>query len=274
MQKELRVQHGFIAPTEYLHLIPENAKFHLLLAHLMEDERYNAFYRKRQADGDFILVDNGAFEFGKPLDPEEYARLVTRSGITPDVVVAPDYPKMPWEKTVESTAKFVKEYGNYFDVNRTNVMAVPQSERGDYKGWIKAYSEFSLMEDVTFIGMSILGIPNAFCSMSGTDDISTNRIVASLYLKNMNIISPDKKHHYLGCGDPRELLIQKEIGVIYSNDSSTAFWSAINGHKFDRSAGGLIGGKVKREVDFNLEYDEAHVKDIEYNIEWMKDILS
>lgn len=273
MNSEIRkVRHAFIAPTNYLHLVPEESKFHLLLAHLMDNPKYTEFYRKRQLAGDFIIIDNGAFEKLIPMNVEEYYKIINDSGITPDVVVASDYPGEPWEKTVNATMKFVQMYDKYFDANKTNIMAVPQSEKGDWKGWIKAYSEFALVEDITFIGMSILGIPNAFCSMTGTDDISTNRIMASLYMKNNNIIA-DKHHHYLGCGNPRELLIQKEIGIMYSNDSSTAFWSAINGKKFDRSAGGLIDGKVKREVDFNLEFDDMHTEAILHNIKWMEDLL-
>lgn len=267
------IQHGFIAPTSYLHLIPEDCTFHLLLAHLLKDPMYSAFYRKRKQAGDFIIIDNGAFEMGKPLDVDEYYRLVSESGVVPDVVVAPDYPKCAWEKTVESTIKFVKEYGKYFDTTKTDIMAVPQSEIGDYKGWIKAYSEFSLIDEVSFIGMSILGIPNAFRSLTGTGTISFNRIFASLYLKNNRIINMDKKHHYLGCDEPRELLMQKEIGIAYSNDSSSAFWHAIHGIKFDSSSGSLINGKIKIPVDFDHTYNDEYNDDIMYNVNYILNML-
>lgn len=273
IKSKYAIQHGFIAPTPYLHLIPEDCTFHLLLAHLLKDPAYSAFYRKRKEAGDFIIIDNGAFEFKKPLEVEEYYRLVSESGVIPDVVVAPDYPFQNWEKTVEETIKFVKEYGNHFDVSKTDIMAVPQSEAGDYKGWIKAYSEFSLIDDVSFIGMSIMGIPNAFKSLTGTDAISFNRIFASLYLKNNKIINMDKKHHYLGCDEPREILMQKEIGIAYSNDSSSAFWHAIHGISFDRSSGALINGKIKTPVDFDLSFDEAHTDNIMYNINYFLDML-
>ncbi len=262
------MKHALIAPTKYLHLIPEGSNFHLLLAHLMKDEEYSSFYRARQEAGDFIIVDNGAFEFKKPLPVDKYYKLVNDSGIIPDVIVAPDYPFEDWAKTVDSTAKFVEDYGNYFDVDKTNIMAVPQSVKGDHIGWVKAYSEFSLMEDVEFIGMSILGIPNAFCQLTGTDAISFNRIFASIFLKNNNLVC-NKKHHYLGCDEPRELLIQNHIGIAYSNDSSTAFWHAINGISFDNTASGLKDGKTKIEVDFDIPFDEAHVRLIESNIDWI-----
>ncbi len=265
--------HSFIAPIEYLDLIPKSCDFHLVLAGLLKDERYASFYRKRKRDGDFIIIDNMAFEHKTPLPVEEYYKLVNDSGIIPDVVVAPDYPFQAWDKTVASTIKFIKEYGNYFDANVTSVMAVPQSIKGDYKGWIKAYSEFSVIEEIEYVGMSILGIPNAFCGLTGTNSISFNRTFASMYLMNNRIISPDKKHHYLGCDDIRELLLQKEIGVIYSNDSSSAFWHGIEGRRFDNSYGGLIGGKSKESVDFEIGFNDDRVEDIQYNIKWIEDML-
>lgn len=267
------MKHALISPTNYLHLIPEESNFHLLLAHLLDDDAYASFYRKRQEAGDFIIIDNGAFENKVPLPVDKYYKLVNDSGITPDVVVAPDYPFEDWEKTVDSTRDFVASYGNYFDINRTNVMAVPQSVKGDHLGWIKAYSEFALLEDVEFIGMSILGIPNAFCSLTGTDAITYNRVFASIYLKENELVC-DKKHHYLGCDEPRELLMQKLIGVAYSNDSSTAFWHAINGISFDKTASGLVDGKTKIPVDFDIPFNSADVPLIKSNMRWLNELMN
>ena len=67
--------------------------------------------------------------------------------------------------------------------------------------------------------------------------------------------------------------MQKEIGIAYSNDSSSAFWHAINGISFDSSAGGLSNGKIKREVDFNLPYDSQHDSLIDYNMKWLLDLI-
>ena len=69
--KTTAFHHGLISPTKYLHLIPEDSTFHLLLAHLLKDDEYAAFYRKRKEQGDFIIIDNGAFEFHKPLETRQ-----------------------------------------------------------------------------------------------------------------------------------------------------------------------------------------------------------
>jgi len=263
-----QVQHCFIAPTQYLHLIPKKSKTHLLLAHLLEDDAYCEFYRNRKKNGDYIIVDNGAFEFKRPLSADEIFRLVGKAGFMPDVVVAPDYPFEHWGKTVSSTIDFSKRYHQYFDAT-VKLMAVPQSKKGNWKGWIECYKQLADVSNVDWLGMSILGIPNAFCSLTGTDDISFNRTFATAYLIAEGIVRTNRKHHYLGCGDPRELITMCVQGVADTNDSSTAFWHAINGIAFDDSAGGLKDGKLAVEVDFDLPFDAAHTKLIKSNIKWI-----
>ena len=267
-----KLQHCFIAPTAYLHLIPQNSKVHLLLAHLMEDRAYCDFYKRRKEEGDYIIVDNGAFEFKRPLDADEIFRLVGGAGFQPDVIVAPDYPFEPWSKTVTETDSFARRYHNYFDAS-VKLMAVPQSKPGDWHGWIECYEHLTKIPHVNWIGMSILGIPNAFQSATGTKDISFNRTFATQYLKNNGIIESRIKHHYLGCGDPREILMMKAQGVADTNDSSTAFWHAINGIGYDDSVGGLRDGKSPIEVDFNLPYNETHVPLIKENVEWINGLI-
>lgn len=264
--------HCFIAPTEYLKLIPKKSNVHLLLAHLLEDRKYCEFYAKRKQQGDYIIVDNGAFEFKRPLDADEMFRLIGGAGFTPDVIVAPDYPFEHWGKTVTETTDFAKRYHDYFPAE-VKLMAVPQSKKGDWKGWIKCYEQLCDVPNVNWIGMSILGIPNAFCSKTGTEDISFNRTYASIYLMKEGIARMNMKHHFLGCSDPRELLLMKEVGLADTNDSSTAFWHAINGIEFDDTAGGLKDGKIQLEVDFDLPYDKEHDSLIKTNVKWIENLI-
>ena len=253
------LKHLFIAPINYLHLIPETQTHHFLLASLLKNDKYCEFYRNKKKRGDFIIVDNMAFELGRPLEVKEYRDLILKSGIKPDIIIAPDYPNQPWKKTVEATTAFHIEYGNWFDSTVTKLMGVPQSVKGDYEGWISSYMVLCQLRDVTYIGMSILGIPNAFSSLTNTTDISYNRIFATMYLKNQGNINETVKHHYLGLGsDIRELQIQKMLGVADSNDSSSAFWRGIVGGQhgnggclYDDSATGQQHGKIRTAVDFD-----------------------
>jgi hypothetical protein len=275
-----KTKFGYIAPVEYLDLIPESADFHLILAHLLKDKKYAAFYKEKADRGDVIICDNGAFEFKRSLDPEPLMKLIKDSGVKPTYVVAPDYPFEPWSVTYDSTVAFI-EMAKDEDYK---IMAVPQSEKGNYKGWLECYKRLSRLDGVEVIGMSILGIPNAFCELTGTDDIATNRIFATAYMLENGMVDSSVSHHYLGLGDgPREILTQRALGVMDTNDSSSPFWHGIHGILLDDSATGLVDGKSKIEVDFHIEKKKVNrsvdnkkmsvESMIQANVEWMEKII-
>ena len=265
-----QIKYGYISPIKYQHLIPEHADFHLILAHLLDNEEYVSFYKSKIKRGDTVILDNSAFEFKRALSADEIFGFIERSGIEPTYVVAPDYPYDHWETTWESTLKFIDEVKD----KPYKVMAVPQSVMGDWTGWLRCYQKIANHPQIAVIGMSILGVPNAFCKLTGTSDIAFNRIFATQYLLNTGIANQEKWHHYLGLGGgPREILIQRELGLMDSNDSSSPFWHGYLGIRFDDSLWGLIDGKTKVEVDFNVPYLINRLSDIKYNIEYMENVI-
>ena len=265
-----QIKFGYISPIKYLHLVPEEQKFHLVLSYYLKDPTYLAFYKKKQERGDVIICDNMAFELKKSIPAEELIRIVDESGLNPTYVVAPDAPFEEWQVTMESTLKFIEQVKD----RPYKVMAVPQSEKGDVDGWIQCYRYMAANPDISVIGMSILGIPNAFCKMTGTEDISFNRIFATQYLLKYDVIDQFKWHHYLGLGGgPREILAQRTLGVMDSCDSSSPFWHGYLDTTFDNSIWGLKNGKSKIEVDFNAPYMESSAKTIQKNINYMENII-
>ena len=265
-----KVKYGYISPIKYQHLIPESADFHLILAHLLDKQEYVDFYKEKIKRGDTVILDNSAFEFKRALSAEEIFGFIERSGIEPTYVVAPDYPFQEWQITMESTLKFIEEVKD----KPYKVMAVPQSRKGDVQGWTTCYDLMVHNPSIHVIGMSILGIPNAFCEMTGTEDIAFNRIFATKYLLDRKGNDPQKWHHYLGLGGgPREILIQRQLGLMDSNDSSSPFWHGIMNTPFDSSIWGLQYGKSKEEVNFDIEYFPGNAKVIEYNIDYMENII-
>lgn len=247
-----QIKFGYICPIPFLNdFVPESADFHLILAHLLTDPNYVEFYNKKADRGDMIILDNSAFEFGRPIETEELLKLIDESGIRPTHVVAPDYPGQPWRKTYESACNFIETLDKLGRLSEFKIMAVPQSEMGEFAEWIQCYHSLTELQYADVVGMSILGIPNAFCSLTGTSDIATNRIFATMFLKERGMIA-SKWHHYLGLGNgPRELFFQRELGVANSCDSSSPIWHGINNISYDSSATGLIDGKIKLPVDFH-----------------------
>lgn len=266
-----KIKYGYITPICYQNLIPETADFHLLLAHLLDNKEYVDFYKEKIKRGDTVILDNSAFEFKRALSAEEIFGFIERSGIEPTYVVAPDYPFEDWTVTWDSTLRFIEEVKD----KPYKVMAVPQSVKGDYEGWIECYRNMLVNPDIEIIGMSILGIPNAFCSLTGTEDISFNRIFATQYLLDKGVVKPDWKwHHYLGLGNgPREILMQRALGLMDSNDSSSAFWHGHLGIRFDSTLWGLKDGKTKLEVRFGIERDETSISDIKFNVDYMENVI-
>ena len=265
-----KVKYGYISPIKYQHLIPESADFHLILAHLLDKQEYVDFYKEKIKRGDIVILDNSAFEFKRALSAEEIFGFIERSGIEPTYVVAPDYPYQEWQVTMESTLKFIEEVKD----KPYKVMAVPQSRRGDVEGWVTSYDLMVHNPHIDVIGMSILGIPNAFHNITGTDDIAFNRIFATKYLLERKSNNPYKWHHYLGLGGgPREILIQRQLGLMDSNDSSSAFWHGYLDIEFDDSIWGLKNGKSKIEVDFDAAYSEESEIIIKKNIDFMENVV-
>lgn len=266
-------KHAFISPIPYLQYVPSDSRVHLMLVHLMDDERYNQFYRDKQRRGDFIIIDNSAFEFGEPASLATIRDKCIKAQIVPDIVVAPDYPGQPWSKTYEAAITADNEFIDYFDPEKTQLMCVPQSERNDYVGWLECYDlMIGNIGNCGMIGMSILGIPTAFKEWAGTEDVSTIRSAVTAYLIQEELASKNHKHHYLGCHSPRELLMMKYQGLAWSNDSSTAIWHGIHNVEFDASPSGLKNGKIPVPVDFELPCVLGN-EPIHNNIEWIRSLL-
>lgn len=278
-----RVKGCYIAPISFLDYVPKHVDLHLCLAHLLTNDDYVNFYKDKQEQGHTIIMDNSAFEFNGSISSEQLLKLVLDSGLIPDYIVAPDYPGKPSEVTYSSMVDFIEITKDLRDKypGKFQIMAVPQSEVGDYDGWLDCL--YSMMEhkDVKMIGMSILGIPNAFKEMTGTNDISFNRIFASAFLsKDEKFLKlkeqrPDIWFHYLGASDIREFQVQSQLEIIDSFDTSSAIWHAINGIKYDNSASGLKNGKTKIPVDFHKlnTNNESIKKNIEYNIKYVEDTI-
>lgn len=273
MLNHTALQHAFIAPIPHLNMVLwSESRFHLVLAHLMHNPMYAEFYAELKEKGHFIIMDNGAFENGTPYTLEQL-KAICAKWFKPDVIVAPDYPDAPYHLTISSFNSFQQEWGDIYP--EMEIMAVPQSLKGDWEGWLTAYEYFLTHPRADWIGLSILGVPNAFQSLTRTPDISFNRLFAVQLLLQLYGRRSTKKHHALGMGAPREIMLQRLLGLVDTNDSSSAIWHGLHGIKYDDSATALKAGKISIPVDFTgektltTEIQEA----VRYNIQYLEAFL-
>lgn len=252
----------FIAPFEYMKDVAElsETNVHLVLAHLVDKHpQYAEFYKKLSDQGHRIICDNGAFELGVPYDPERLIELGKKVGA--HALVLPDYPFERPEKTVDAATKFIP----LFKKAGFATFFVPQSERGDWAGWLRAYDWASRNREVDIIGMSILGIPNALNRVHP----ASARVVCANILQHTNMFATNKWHHWLGSIDiALELPSLLRLGVVDSTDSSNPVWTALCGHVYNTSGHSFISTAKHRlpEVDFEMAYHRRHLDALTHNI--------
>lgn len=242
-----------IAPIGYSPLV-KGANAHLVLAHLLDKEfqpeelhsqvdQYIQFVKAESAAGAFIIMDNSCYEYHKPHEPAKLLELADLCDA--HAIVLPDYPFSPSQKTIDAAI----EYASSFKQAGYKTFFVPQSETGDVEDWISAYEWAANSELIDIIGISILGVPNAWNLI----DPAYSRVVAMQTLLDRGLFNQDKHHHFLGLnsGPALEIPTLLRMGVLDTIDSSGPVWAGINSHRYSTDYDSYQSvKKLKMVVDF------------------------
>lgn len=235
---------GIITPTAYLRKYATQSHFHLVLAHLIDvDDEYANFYAEMSDRGDFIIMDNGAFELGESYEPSKLLGLAER--VKADAIVLPDYPFQDAVKTVQAAIAL----GNQVKDAGYLTFFCPQSQVGNLEDWVAAYKWGVEMPWIDIIGMSILGIPNALPHIPR----SYARVVMTQLLIDRGVFGFQKYHHYLGLNTGPNIEIPPliKMGALDSCDSSNPVWAGICGQMYTPMADSfLMTRKIDKHVDF------------------------
>jgi hypothetical protein len=264
----MTINYCHIAPTPHLKELTATNGSHLLLAHLIENDRtYREFYANLN-DGKQKIMDNGAFELfkqGKPMySADKLIEMAT--SVNADIIVAPDYPMQDPIVTINAAIEWIPRFkeagfGTFF---------VPQSTVGDIEGYISAVEWALNNEDVDVIGLSILGCPIALGLEEKQYDAEYNdwykmqrfvsrwKIFTVLEDRGLLTDKAINRFHCLGLVDgPNEIrLVERYHQYIRSWDSSSAIWLGLNGMSYDQSSTGIKKGKFEVEVDFDFKTDD------------------
>lgn len=231
-----------ISPTAGLEKYARLSKTHLVLGHMCSVTAYREFYQQRKADGDFIILDNGAYEYGRPSISWEAIQ-----ALEPDVVVLPDYLLQPWQKTWHAAIAFLDEYSH--DAQEFEWLYIPQAEKGDLHGFLQSYQEAVADPRITWIG-----IPRALAYA-----ITDNPLARVEFARLVKWEHPTLNLHAFGMvnGDVHELGYLRSAGV-RSIDSSAPVWRGWNGYQMrDWQAWNDYG----TPVDFNAVFKAGNRPD-------------
>jgi hypothetical protein len=249
-----------IVPANYVGMCPQNSTMHLLIApEVLKNKQYEEVYKEKSLKGDFIIMDNGAFEYGNafPLDDViKAAELVQAKEL-----VLPDY-YLEGATTVQRVKEALDEYSKkmytYPILQNLSLMAVPQGKTIDE--YILCFSELLQMHEVDTIGFSYGAINEAFRSWDAPNCLL--RPMAISYLnKHFNFSKCEKQFHCLGIsGHPVEIKFLKLFEFIRSVDSSKAFVCALNDIDIEETHDIYL--KVPKRPD-----DYFSIKNVSENVE-------
>lgn len=178
----------------------------------VRNQDYRNFYRKRGEAGDFIILDNGAYE--NQVNGNQLHRAI--EWYQPDVVVLPDYLLEDWNKTWSSAQRFLDSH--FYNYPSVDWGYVPQAVPGDIMGWAEGLVK--ALEDAR---IKWLLLPRAL----GTHIVRDPFVRANIcrFIKRRG-----KRVHALGMldGSVAELAFLRDAGCD-SVDSSAPVWRGWNG---------------------------------------------
>tara|TARA_R110000822_G_scaffold5031_8_gene21825 strand:+ start:143 stop:1003 length:861 start_codon:yes stop_codon:yes gene_type:complete len=266
-----------IAPTPLLSTFVNTQTHHLLLAHLVEeDKEYTSFYQRGRTSADTYILDNSAFEMfkqGREMYPSD--KLLEMGVLVgAEYIVMSDYPNEPGSKTI----KAAEQLAPMFRKARFGTFFVPQSEIGDIEDYIATFAWAATSPLVDYIGVSILGVPNAYGVEKGNNlqrYMSRFRMMCELEQRGILRLARrnGKKIHFLGMVDgPNEIQLCGRFDID-TWDSSAAIWTGLNDIAFDNSPTGLVDGKYEKEVDFNYNtLDKVKIDLAKSNMKYINDL--
>lgn len=221
-----------ILPTRHLG-IEECNDYHLCLAHLMKDEEYKAFFKRKAGEGCFVMMDNGVVETGVPMPIERLVKIAKEVGVSEMVLPDSIYDH---DKTLEmgkSALEYLHEDKDMW--GKVSIMAVPQGKDPDE--WVdcaRKMLDWPLYINTIGISKFVSAyFPNRYRALT-----------AAPFL-----IESERSVHLLGCpGDPNEVALVEEMlhGLVRGVDSGIAAMFT--------KAGVLMNGVNKRpkiELDFS-----------------------
>lgn len=179
-------------PIEYADMKYGDANF--VLAPLLENSNYLFNIMKAKVNNRPLMMDNGAWEFGKSMDVKEYIKLAIK--LEPEWLVVPDAMKDPDESFALAEEFFMHWIANGANVH-TKVIFAPQG-----KTMGEMIDNYTMVVEEWFSYINILGVPKHVGSWMNRIKF-TNDLFKAAPIKFRNV-------HFLGLWENEDFTVQKQ----------------------------------------------------------------
>lgn len=237
-----------IVPVRYTYLVEQEPR-HLVIAQYLRNPSTMEFFIRQIKMGHEVILDNGAYEFGKPMERDEYYKVIEE--LHPQIVVAPD----SWKNAEETIGlhdefkrwKIEKGYDEQGSYHFTT-MSVPQGKT------LYEYVDCCQEMDITptdIIGMSV-------GSWKDVTGIIRPFMVGNLSQHELPMM------HLLGLWNATEISRIKDHKRVRSVDTSMPFKLAKHGQVFGPES-------INTEkMDFEMTLTDQEIELAEMNLERMR----
>lgn len=255
-------------PVSILKSIYSKMDFPFIIAHYKEIPEYKEFYQKACKESDYSILDNGAFELGKPVSDDDLLDAIET--FKPTYVIAPEV-----YRDAKGTIEEVKRFKEVLRKNsfKTKIAGVVQGSSLH----LASYCLTQLHQIVDLITIPFVfpyekDILELNPILGRIEDKTLRRALVRVFVVDYFGLTT-KPIHLLGMNCPLELKMLSNKKNIISTDSSSAIQHGLVGVKYTPE--GLIpGGKIDQEHDYItkscIENFEINKESIEYNIDFLK----
>jgi hypothetical protein len=248
------MKHMYICSSPVAEKFLKREHYHLVLPHLYDTvPGYLDFYKKRSAQGDFILQDNSLFEL-KECVSGDLIKYADRVGATE--VMVPE--------VLRDAEASIAVKDNFFDCALRGKGKYQFAATLQGKSYAELRRHYVNLSDDPRI--STIAIPFNFEFDKDDRDVSRrsgwHRFSIIWRLVKEGVWNTHKAHHLLGLYDPIELaayhpdnalLSWSTYNSIRSNDSSSVFWHSLYGVSFIQKYG-LPYFKIESHVNFKVSF--------------------
>jgi hypothetical protein len=240
---------SFCAIPPTAHLAAFQQRYHLALApRCLVDKRYFDFYKQRAAAGDYVILDNGAYEIGCSLNPRLVLRLAIDGGFRE--VVLPDVLRdaAGTFQALTAVGELLRQTAR--DHPELSFMVVPQGTNADE--WMQSCEDVVKLCEYYYVSSSriTIGIPKHAATFAG-------QVLGRMYLlrRLQRWFGGIHAIHLLGLDDQmREILFLMTIPElryqVRSIDSSKPIIHALNGDRLRTNYAWIAGPVYHRPQDY------------------------